>query len=128
MNLVRRLGCGDTLVEPLRGHRGGRIFLVARRLDPTSAVYAALKSRHLLCDSDDSVAFDLRWNWNTPFIISAHNPQVLYFGGVERDQLRARLRGGQLDDALAALDLALTGDEVAALEAAYQPHPVVGLD
>ncbi|MEO7966874.1 MAG: hypothetical protein ABIT38_23505, partial [Gemmatimonadaceae bacterium] len=28
----------------------------------------------------DSVAFDLRWNWNTPFIISAHNPQVLYFG------------------------------------------------
>ena len=28
----------------------------------------------------DSVAFDLRWNWNTPYIISAHNPQVLYFG------------------------------------------------
>ena len=29
---------------------------------------------------NDSVAFDLRWNWNTPFIISAHNPQTLYFG------------------------------------------------
>jgi hypothetical protein len=28
----------------------------------------------------DSLAYDLRWNWNTPFIISAHNPQVLYFG------------------------------------------------
>lgn len=28
----------------------------------------------------DSVAFDLRWNWNTPYIISAHNPQILYFG------------------------------------------------
>ncbi|MEO6443693.1 MAG: glycosyl hydrolase [Gemmatimonadaceae bacterium] len=28
----------------------------------------------------DSVMFDLRWNWNTPFIISAHNPGVLYFG------------------------------------------------
>ena len=37
-------------------------------------------------------------------------------------------RSGQLDDALAALDLSLNGDEVKALEAAYQPHPVVGLD
>ena len=28
----------------------------------------------------DSIALDLRWNWNTPYLISAHNPQVLYFG------------------------------------------------
>ncbi|MEK7239497.1 MAG: hypothetical protein AAB224_02850 [Gemmatimonadota bacterium] len=28
----------------------------------------------------DSVELDLRWNWNTPFFISPHNPQVLYFG------------------------------------------------
>ncbi|MHB1310656.1 MAG: WD40/YVTN/BNR-like repeat-containing protein [Gemmatimonadaceae bacterium] len=28
----------------------------------------------------DSVEADLRWNWNTPFFISNHNPQVMYFG------------------------------------------------
>ena len=28
----------------------------------------------------DSVDLDMRWNWNTPFFISKHNPQVLYFG------------------------------------------------
>jgi photosystem II stability/assembly factor-like uncharacterized protein len=28
----------------------------------------------------DSVAWSLRWNWNTPFIISKHNPATLYFG------------------------------------------------
>jgi len=31
-----------------------------------------------------------------------------------------------LDDALAALDLQLTPDEIAQLEAPYQPHPVLG--
>ena len=33
---------------------------------------------------------------------------------------------GHFDEAVAALDIALTGDEVAALEAAYLPHAVVG--
>ncbi len=33
---------------------------------------------------------------------------------------------GHLDDAVAALDLALTPDEIAALEAPYVPHAVVG--
>ena len=28
----------------------------------------------------DSVAWSLRWNWNTPYIISKHNPATLYFG------------------------------------------------
>ena len=28
----------------------------------------------------DSIETDLRWNWNTPFFISPHNPSVLYFG------------------------------------------------
>jgi hypothetical protein len=28
----------------------------------------------------DSIALDLRWNWNTPFFISKHNAQTLYFG------------------------------------------------
>jgi aryl-alcohol dehydrogenase-like predicted oxidoreductase len=34
---------------------------------------------------------------------------------------------GQLDDAIAGLTLDLRGEEVAALEAPYRPHPVVGL-
>lgn len=28
----------------------------------------------------DSSAMQLRWNWNTPFFISAHSPSTLYFG------------------------------------------------
>ncbi|MBP7549717.1 MAG: hypothetical protein KA761_05480 [Gemmatimonadaceae bacterium] len=28
----------------------------------------------------DSAALQLRWNWNTPFFISAHNSSTLYFG------------------------------------------------
>jgi hypothetical protein len=30
--------------------------------------------------SVDSAALDLRWNWNTPFFLSHHNPKTLYFG------------------------------------------------
>ena len=36
-------------------------------------------------------------------------------------------RPGHLDDAVAALSLRLSADEIAALEAPYQPHAVVGL-
>jgi aryl-alcohol dehydrogenase-like predicted oxidoreductase len=35
-------------------------------------------------------------------------------------------RSGHLEDAIASLELTLTDDEVAALEAPYQPHPVAG--
>ena len=28
----------------------------------------------------DSIGLNLRWNWNTPFFISWHNPHTLYFG------------------------------------------------
>lgn len=35
---------------------------------------------------------------------------------------------GHLDDAVAALDLALTSDEMTALERLYTPHPVVGFN
>ncbi len=33
----------------------------------------------------------------------------------------------QLDDALGALDVELSADEIAALEAPYAPHPVLGI-
>ncbi len=35
---------------------------------------AGLRSRQV----EDSVAFNLRWNWNTPFFLSPHNPHVFY--------------------------------------------------
>ncbi len=35
---------------------------------------------------------------------------------------------GQVREALTALDLELTGDEVARLEAGYVPHPVVAIE
>ena len=28
----------------------------------------------------DSAEFDIRWNWNTPFLLSPHNPDVFYAG------------------------------------------------
>jgi aryl-alcohol dehydrogenase-like predicted oxidoreductase len=34
---------------------------------------------------------------------------------------------GHLEDAIAALDVVLSDDEIAALEAPYQPHPVKGM-
>ncbi|MCC7055766.1 MAG: hypothetical protein IT355_21030 [Gemmatimonadaceae bacterium] len=37
---------------------------------------AAFRARQVA----DSVALDLRWNWNTPFFLSAHNPSVFYAG------------------------------------------------
>ena len=33
---------------------------------------------------------------------------------------------GQIDDAVAAVGVALTDDEIAALEAPYVPHPILG--
>jgi 1-deoxyxylulose-5-phosphate synthase len=35
-------------------------------------------------------------------------------------------RPGHIDDAIAAVDIALTDDEVARLEAPYRPHPILG--
>ncbi len=35
---------------------------------------AALRAQQL----SDSTAYDMRWNWNTPFFLSPHNPSVFY--------------------------------------------------
>lgn len=37
---------------------------------------AALRAQQVA----DSTAFDMRWNWNTPFFLSPHNPSVFYAG------------------------------------------------
>ena len=52
---------------------------------------------------------------------------VLQVPGVSAPIIGAS-RPQHLDDAVAALDLRLTADEVAQLQAPYQPHPVVGFE
>ena len=42
----------------------------------------------------DSAEFDLRFNWNTPFFISPHNPDVMYVGG--NKVLKSTQRGDNL--------------------------------
>ncbi|OLC96085.1 MAG: hypothetical protein AUJ00_04955, partial [Gemmatimonadetes bacterium 13_1_40CM_3_70_6] len=57
--------------------------IVIERPDTTKAPTAAQKTRlaelrrRQLADSADQ---DLRWNWNTPFFISAHSPTTFYAG------------------------------------------------
>ena len=53
------------------------------RGDTTVAETPALKKQIAelrVKQKSDSAAMQLRWNWNTPYFISAHNNQVLYFG------------------------------------------------
>ncbi|MEK7401129.1 MAG: hypothetical protein AABZ80_02080, partial [Gemmatimonadota bacterium] len=42
----------------------------------------------------DSNDLDMRWNWNTPFFISAHNHQTLYFGA--NRVLKSTKRGDEM--------------------------------
>ena len=42
----------------------------------------------------DSIDFDLRFNWNAPFFLSPHNPDVFYFGG--NRLLKSTKRGDDL--------------------------------
>lgn len=51
--------------------------------DTTKAATSAQKSKIAAFRArqrTDSVAYALRWNWNTPYIISKHNSATLYFG------------------------------------------------
>lgn len=42
----------------------------------------------------DSIGLSLRWNWNTPFLLSPHNPSVLYFGA--NRVLKSMKRGDEM--------------------------------
>ncbi|HEX7939077.1 MAG TPA: hypothetical protein VF483_08785, partial [Gemmatimonadaceae bacterium] len=53
------------------------------RPDTTKAMSSAEKKRvddMRRMQKKDSADLDMRWNWNTPFFISKHNHEVLYFG------------------------------------------------
>src|SRR5258705_484607 len=57
--------------------------IVIERPDTTRPETGA-QARHLADlrarQKADSSDIDLRWNWNTPFFISAHNPEIFYAG------------------------------------------------
>ena len=58
--------------------------ILIERPDTTTAQTSAQRQRIAALRArqrTDSIALDMRWNWNTPFFISPHNPQTLYFGG-----------------------------------------------
>ncbi len=57
--------------------------IVIERPDTTKPETAAQRRRTTelrLRQKADSNEIDLRWNWNTPFLISAHNPETFYAG------------------------------------------------
>ena len=56
--------------------------LVARgdTLQPETALIKKRLADLKTARSADSANTDTRWNWNTPFFLSAHNPTVIYIG------------------------------------------------
>lgn len=57
--------------------------IITERGDTTKTATPVLQKRLQdlrMRQRTDSVAFALRWNWNTPFLLSPHNPDVFYAG------------------------------------------------
>ena len=57
--------------------------ILVERGDSTAPVTAAQKKRLATLRAaqlKDSTELDMRWNWNTPFFLSSHNPSVFYAG------------------------------------------------
>ncbi len=74
-----------TLVKPTwrPGYRQFEDSIIVQRGDTT--VPASREVQRRVDDlkrraSADSAELDLRWNWNTPFFLSPHNPSVFYTG------------------------------------------------
>jgi photosystem II stability/assembly factor-like uncharacterized protein len=57
--------------------------IIVARGDTTVPETAAVKRRIAdlrVKQRADSIGLNLRWNWNTPFFLSPHNPQIVYMG------------------------------------------------
>ncbi len=57
--------------------------IVVDRPDTTKPMSKEQKARQDALKASqkrDSIDMDIRWNWNTPYFISHHNPQTMYFG------------------------------------------------
>lgn len=60
---------------------------------PTPAVQQRLQDLRMR-QMSDSVSLALRWNWNTPFFLSQHNPNVFYAGA--NRVMKSTMRGDSL--------------------------------
>lgn len=71
--------------------------ILVERPDTTTPLTAAQKKRiaeFRARQKADSADLDIRWNWNTPFFISWHNPSVFYAGA--NRVLKSNARGDNL--------------------------------
>jgi Sortilin, neurotensin receptor 3, len=79
------------------GYRKWEDSIATLRGDPlrtaTSAVNAAIAPLRTK-QKQDSIDFALRFNWNSPYFLSPHNPQIFYFGG--NRVLKSLKRGEEL--------------------------------
>ncbi len=50
-------------------------------MQPASRDVAAKIASYRERQRADSIALNIRYNWNTPYFLSPHNPQVVYLGG-----------------------------------------------
>ena len=61
---------------------------------PATAAQTRLIAELRAKQKADSAALQIRWNWNTPFFISAHSNQTLYFGA--NRVLKSTKRGDEM--------------------------------
>lgn len=94
-----RTGTGTSLRKPswLDRYRSFEDSIIVERGDTSKALITPLQ-KHLqdlrVQQVTDSVALNLRWNWNTPFFLSPHNPNVFYAGA--NRVMRSTMRGDSL--------------------------------
>jgi len=71
--------------------------IVVQRGDTAQALTPPLRTRLQQLRTtqlQDSIANALRWNWNTPFFLSAHNPNVFY--AASNRVMKSEMRGDSL--------------------------------
>lgn len=94
-----RTGVRTALRKPswLDNYRALEDSILIQRGDTAAAPAPALQ-KHLqelrTRQLSDSVSLALRWNWNTPFFLSAHDPDVFYAGA--NRVMKSRKRGEDL--------------------------------
>lgn len=92
-------GTRTSLRKPswLDSYRAFEDSIVVERGDTLNPLTPALQKRLQdlrMRQASDSVSLALRWNWNTPFILSHHNPDVFYAGA--NRVMKSLMRGDSL--------------------------------
>jgi photosystem II stability/assembly factor-like uncharacterized protein len=97
----RNLKTGQTLriAKPSwqEGYRDWEDSIATLRGDPLRPASAAVNAQIAQLRAkqrQDSIDFSMRYNWNSPYFLSPHNPQVFYLGG--NRVLKSLKRGEEL--------------------------------